>query len=534
MQISPIYDDSQKREIAKSTKDSNHVTGQPDTSSPSDNISLWSPCSKFSQALFDTIVDGILVCSKSGKIEWCNQAAADLLGYDRLAVIDLNISMLVTSFTLDEQKITDILLPSNHSIEQILAINLRHQTGTYIPVKFTMRKVVEYDHFIVTLHDLRQQQKVQEALRKEHEKLRITIEHAPMGIITYHPNQCLLSANRSFSVITGYETNELFNLTIDQITHPDDRQEIASVLEHALNQKISRASQRCRYVHKYGYTLYVQVVFGFTHDANGQVDLVIAEVEDLTPQFNAEKQAKLHLEQLAHATRLSTLGEIAAGIAHELNQPLTAISLYSQAGKRLFDNNEPEKITDIFDKLTLHSQRAGSIIQHMQSMARQHQSEKKPIYPSNLMSDIAKLAETETRLRDITIKIEIEDDLKTVTIDIVQIQQVALNLLRNGMEAMHAVGCEHGNTITLSNRLTSEGLIEIAIHDTGCGISTIAASNLFTPFSTTKNTGMGLGLSICKPIIQAHGGQIGYRNNASHGATFFFTLPPTNRDMNDK
>ena len=240
MQISPIYDDPQKREMTKSTQNSNHVTGQSETSPASDTISLWSPCSEFSQALFDTIADGILVCSNSGQIEWCNQATVDLMGYDRLAMINRNISSLVTSFTLDAKKITDILLSSNHSIEQILALNLMHQTGCHIPVKFTMKKVVGYDHFIVTLHDLRQQQKVQEALRKEHEKLRITIEHAPMGIVTYRPNQCLLSANRSFSVITGYETNELFNLTIDQIIHPDDRQEIANILKHALSQKTSR------------------------------------------------------------------------------------------------------------------------------------------------------------------------------------------------------------------------------------------------------------------------------------------------------
>lgn len=524
MQISQIYDPKQTNNV-QPTQNSNHAPYRRDSNHLSNNIPLWAPCSAFTRAMLDTIEDGILICRQGGHIEWCNHMISELLGYDRLNLMNKNVSTLVTSSALNMQNITQSLVHCNHSVEQVLELNVKHQTGTHIPVKFTMRKIVENDNFVIILKDLRQQKKAEEALRTEHEKLKITIEHAPMGIVTYHPNQCILSANKAFSQITGYQTNELFELTIDQIIHPDDIKERTNLIENALQQELPRATHRYRYIHKNGDILYVQVVFGFTHDANGQVDLIIAEVQDLTPQLKAEAQANLNLMQLAHASRLSTLGEMVAGIAHELNQPLTAISLFSQAGKRLFDNNDLEKIADIFDKLTLHSQRAGGIIQRMQSMATLEQNDRKATCPNALLTDIAKLAEIEARLRNITIKVAIDNNLPTLTVDIVQIQQVALNLLRNGMEAMHAIGCKHGNIITLSSYLTAEGLIEIAVYDLGCGVSTMAASNLFTPFVTTKKSGMGLGLSICKSIINAHGGHISYRNNPSHGATFYFTLP---------
>ena len=125
------------------------------------------------------------------------------------------------------------------------------------------------------------------------------------------------------------------------------------------------------------------------------------------------------------------------------------------------------------------------------------------------------------------------DGLPTVIVDSVQIQQVALNLLRNGMEAMRSVECRNGNTIRLWTKRRDDGDIEVAIIDTGCGVSKTAAENLFTPFSTTKESGMGMGLSISRAIIIAHGGQLEFHNNESGGATFSFTLPAATQGDQD-
>jgi two-component system sensor kinase FixL len=286
-------------------------------------------------------------------------------------------------------------------------------------------------------------------------------------------------------------------------------------------------------VRKDGTDIEVNVLNTITHDVSGHLDIVIGQIEDLTPQIQAQVESREQREQLAHADRLNTLGEMATGLAHEINQPLTAISLFAQAGKRLYEAGSNDRLPEIFGKLSQHAQRAGAIIERMQTMSRQQESQKEIADCNALVLDIAKLAEAEAGIRDITIEVEVDEKLLLVVVDTVQIQQVALNLLRNGMQAMRSVNCRSGNTITLRTRLNNDGDIEVAVSDSGGGVSKRVAKNMFKSFSTTKESGMGLGLSITRAIVVAHGGQLGYHNNETGGATFSFTLPAaTQGDQN--
>ncbi len=248
-------------------------------------------------------------------------------------------------------------------------------------------------------------------------------------------------------------------------------------------------------------------------------------IRDISRERAAETEARQHRDQLAHLDRLDMLGEMATGIAHEINQPLTAISLFAQAGKRLFGAGKHDRLPEIFDKLSQHAQRAGAVIERMQSMARSQESAKEIVDCNALVEEIAKLAEAEARIRDMMIEVDTESELPPIEVDTVQIQQVALNLLRNAMEAMRSVDCRDGNAVKLQTKLLGDGGIEVAVIDKGCGVSEAVAKILFTPFSTTKESGMGMGLSISRAIITAHGGHLDFYNNDSGGATFFFTLP---------
>jgi two-component system sensor kinase FixL len=254
-------------------------------------------------------------------------------------------------------------------------------------------------------------------------------------------------------------------------------------------------------------------------------------IRDISQQHAAERAAREHLEQLAHVDRRNMLGEMATGIAHEINQPLTAISLFSQAGKRLLDAGGVDRLPDIFDKLSQHAERAGAIIERMQTMAKRGESVRKTVDCNALITEITELAEAEARLREINIEISTAGKLPLVDVDAVQIQQVALNLLRNGMEAMRAIDCARGNTITVTTGLRDNGDVEIRVIDSGCGVADDTAERLFTPFSTTKDSGMGMGLSLSRTIITAHGGQLDFSNNADGGATFYFTLPAAQEDQ---
>jgi two-component system sensor kinase FixL len=258
---------------------------------------------------------------------------------------------------------------------------------------------------------------------------------------------------------------------------------------------------------------------------------LVGLIRDLSEQRAAEQEARENRERLAHVDRLSILGGMATGIAHEINQPLSAISMYAQSGLRFLESStpRPDRLRDALEKLGAQAHRAGAIIERMQQLGKQHESRHEPIDGNALMKEVHELAETEARIRDMEIVLDLCPDSRQVIGDPVQIQQVALNLLRNGMEAMECNRHDHVSQIVLRTRCQDNGF-SVYVVDSGTGISGEVAERLYQPFSTTKRTGMGLGLSICRSIISAHGGRLGYINNDQGGATFCFTLPYATRE----
>lgn len=248
-------------------------------------------------------------------------------------------------------------------------------------------------------------------------------------------------------------------------------------------------------------------------------------IRDLTEQRQAEKEVREQRDVLAHVDRLNTLGEMAAGIAHEINQPLTAISMYAQSSLRFLHREQPQlqRLEGALQKLSQQAHRAGAVIERMQEMTRPHQSHQEVVASDHLLHEIHALGEVEAQIRNFIIVLRLDDRLPAVRCDSIQIQQVILNLLRNGMESMRANHCKPGSKIVLQAR-ASPSEVRISIIDSGLGVSRKLEKQLYQPFATTKESGMGLGLSISRSIIAAHGGQLDFSNNKTDGATFSFNL----------
>ncbi|MDH3643209.1 MAG: PAS domain S-box protein, partial [Gammaproteobacteria bacterium] len=258
-------------------------------------------------------------------------------------------------------------------------------------------------------------------------------------------------------------------------------------------------------------------------------------IRDLSEQRATREALTEQREKLAHVGRLSSMGEMTASIAHEINQPLTAISMYAQAGMKLIDRGEPDlgRLREALDKLNTQSLRAGAVIERIQRFARAQESQREVVDVNALLEDLVKLAESDARLHDMQLELDLGPDLPDVFGDPIQIQQVALNLIRNAIDAMTEIDCAHGRRIRIYTELASPGVIRTSVVDLGPGVAESQMELVFTPFHTTKKEGMGMGLSICRSIIAEHGGILSFHNNAgsnSHteegpGATFFFTLP---------
>lgn len=490
-------------------------------------------------AIIESAAEGIVLVNDTGGIGSLNHAAELMFDLQLNSVQGTYVRDLLTTESYKLLKCdTQKFLESGESklFSNGREMVGRRSDGAEFSIHLTVR-MIRLDGgncFAALVRDVSLQKANEIEIRRQTERLKATIEFSPIGITMIDTDLKILAANPAFCNMIGYNVNELIGHRFADITHPDDIDITERAARRGLSNGPRHHSIRKRYIHKDGHIVHTLKNFAIGCDDNGVPEFAVANIEDLTPRLNAEALFNEQQNQLNRLDRLCMLGEMAAGIAHEINQPLTAISLFAQAGKRLYSNNEHYKVKEIFDKLSLHAQRAGAVIVRMQNMARRQEDVREIVDCNELIIDVAKLAESEALIRDIAIKVEIHPKLPHVAVDAIQIQQVALNLLRNGMESMQSQNNLGINTIRIQTKLRTDGDIEVMVVDSGNGVSEEMAKKIFTPFSTTKESGLGMGLSISQAIISAHGGLLDFYNNESGGATFFFTLPPTDQgDTNE-
>ncbi|MHC4118504.1 MAG: PAS domain-containing sensor histidine kinase [Planctomycetota bacterium] len=247
---------------------------------------------------------------------------------------------------------------------------------------------------------------------------------------------------------------------------------------------------------------------------------------DITERKRLEEQDRKYQEQLAHISRLTIAGELASGIAHELNQPLHAIAAFSEACKHLIDSGEADspEVRDALIQISAQAHRGGGIIQRMRDFAGKQKRAYSTTNLNDIVRDAARLVKTSARNHGITFQLDLADGPLTVHVDRIQIEQVIINLIQNGLDSMRAAeSSEH--RLTVRTARSSPNKVEVAVADTGEGMSDEKIERIFEPFFSTKAEGLGIGLSISRSIVEAHKGQIWAMSNPDRGMTLTFTLP---------
>ena len=307
-------------------------------------------------------------------------------------------------------------------------------------------------------------------------------------------------------------------------TLPEDRPLVHDAFERAL-----ACAGPLDLVHRLqlpgGIVRHVHVLAEPSFDDNGRCEYLGA-ITDRSERVEAEQQLHASHVQLAHAARVSMLGELAASVAHEVNQPLTAIAANAQAGRRWLGRSEPEiaEAMAALDGIVDASERASQVIRRIRAMARRAEPEHVPLDLNALVQDTLDMLRRELERRGAVLSVELGADLPPVQGDRVELQQVLINLVMNALQAMDG-GLPPGAAPRLALRTESDGgCVRVSVRDHGHGIAADDAARLFTPFFSTKSDGMGLGLSICRSIIDQHGGQIS-AHSTPPGATFSFALP---------
>jgi PAS domain S-box-containing protein len=330
--------------------------------------------------------------------------------------------------------------------------------------------------------------------------------------------------------ILGYQPEEMLGRTPDAFKTPQqaakDRRTYAAV-----RQGQPLVNYETVYRHKDG--SYVPMMFNavLVRDGGGNVIGTTGTAQDISERKRREELSRSRQAELAHDHRLGMMGEMATELAHELNQPLAAIMNYAHGCSRRLQHHTgtPAEVRRAIDKILDQAERADEVIRRMRGFARREQPEHQAVDLNAVIGDALVLLEIEARRFTVTIELDFAATLPPVMADAVQIQQVVLNLARNGMEAMHENDSVSRRLIISTEDIGREapGQVQVTVRDTGGGLSGLPEGRIFEPFFTTKSEGTGLGLSLCRSIIEAHGGKLQVDGSPGPGAAFVFTLPAT-------
>ncbi len=253
---------------------------------------------------------------------------------------------------------------------------------------------------------------------------------------------------------------------------------------------------------------------------------ILYTCRDVTELKEAQEQARRRQAELAHVSRLSTIGEMTSGLAHELNQPLSAVLNYANGCVRRLESGgeDREQLIEALHRVSAEAQRAGEIMRRLRDFARKGESQLERTSIDDVVREAAALLEIDARAHHSSIRLRLAGDLPAVDADVIQIEQVIVNLVRNGLEAMEETDPDE-RVLTIQTELAESDAVEIAVLDEGHGMSPDVERQAFNPFFTTKKDGMGIGLSLSRSIVESHGGKLWATPRPKRGMTFRFTLP---------
>ncbi len=376
------------------------------------------------------------------------------------------------------------------------------------------------------VYDIGEQKRVEDALRTREEHLRSILDTIPDAMIVIDEAGVIQSFSRAAERMFGYDQGDAIGRNVSELMPQPDRDRHDSYLERYRRTGERRIIGVGRVVagkRADGSTFPMHLSVGEMN--SGGKRYFTGFVRDLTEQQRTQASLQRLQSELVHMSRLSAMGEMASALAHELNQPLAAISNYMKGSRRLLTASaelNAAKIEQALDKAGEQAIRAGQIIRRLRDFVLRRESERHVESVAKLTEEAGALGLVGAREQGVALRFELDPAHDLVIVDRVQIQQVLVNLFRNALEAMAETPRRE---LTVTNARLADGMIEIVVSDTGTGFAEGVQSKLFQPFFTTKEAGMGVGLSISRTIVEAHGGQLTAESNAAGGATFRLTLP---------
>ena len=495
-------------------------------------------------ALLDATFDAVVIMDDRGRITAFNRSAEEMFGYRAADALGRNVNMLMTAMDRmfhDDHVKRYLAGGEPHILGKGRDVRVRHRDGSEFSVFLSVGRIPNSNppQFVGYLHDSSLRHKALATLEQERQLNRLYLDLAQVMLVATNRAGAVQLVNQRALRVLKVDDSQIIDCNwVDCCVAPDDRG-VARNAFRALLMSGSDEPQSCEYHVRSsdGEDRFITWRGVALRDSNNVATGVMLSGEDITDQRRAESEAHRALERMNNVSRLATMGEMAAGISHELNQPLAAIANYAQACARLLRVPAPDmpEISGALEQISTQALRAGEIIRRIRSLVRNEDVRRESHDINELIREVHTLLASDARVHDGRLELDLAATLPKVTVDGVQIQQVLMNLVHNAFEAQGtdasrnelARGEVNGNAfeVRIATRPTDAGDVEVSVSDLGPGLAGEAEQKIFEPFFTTKPTGTGLGLAISRSIIKAHDARLGYRANQPRGACFYFVLP---------
>jgi len=475
-------------------------------------------------AIADSTDDAIVGKNLDGIVISWNRAAEQMFGYPAAEIIGQSISRIIPPDRLAEEASILERLRRGEKLVHFETKRRRKDGGT-IPVSLTISPIRNANGRIIGVskvaRDLSEVARVDHELRRREALLRSILDTIPDALVVIDGGGLIQSFSTAAERLFGYRPEEVAGRNVNILMPSPYREAHDGYIARYLATRERRIIGIGRIVvgqRKDGSTFPMELAVGEVelHGAR----LFTGFVRDLTERQQHERRLGELQSELIHVSRLSELGHMASALAHEVNQPLTAMTNYLNGLRRLLAAGNQQAAQQAMERIAEQANRAREIIQGLRALARKGETQKRVESLPKIIEEASALALVGMGQR-LKLEIRIADDAAEAVIDKIQIQQVLLNLIRNAAEAMAgSPRCELSITTA-----RAAGMVEISVVDTGPGLPVSVRARLFQPFVTTKPTGMGVGLSVCRTIVEAHGGELRAEDAIGGGTVFRFTVP---------
>jgi two-component system sensor kinase FixL len=482
------------------------------------------------QALMEAAVDAIIVINDQGRIAAANQATHHMFGYRADELLGQNVSMLMPAPHREahDQHLANYL---RTGVARIIGIGRNvtalRKNGTPFPAHLSVGRIADASpaRFVGILRDISSEQEAMAELQLQRDRANAYLELNDAILLMLDEQRRIVEINTRGSDILGAARIDMHGRDwLDFIRGDVERERALRLLQSSL----AKGSERER-------ELDALTVVGerrrihwrciARRSADGSPAGWLCSGQDVTERERHAEQALLTQERLTRVAGFATMGELAAGVAHELNQPLTAITTYARACERYLVMDQPDfpAVQEAVREIAAEGLRAGEIIRRLRQLVRADPLERRPTDINALLEELMGMISAGARVHDTQLRFVLSPRLPLVLADPVQIQQVVLNLVRNAFEAL-AANPPQARELDIVSAVTAD-VVEVRVCDNGPGVAPAMANKLFDAFSTTKQNGTGLGLAMSRTLIESHKGIIGTRPGAAGGAVFFIGLP---------